>query len=392
MATVETPSKKRSTEPRARNVLLALGWYYPEIHRGVARYARDHHWHVTLDFDDPVPRHWNGDGVLTLLGARETIWRQLRRLPVPIIDLAESRPSIPLPRVTMDNAAIGRLAAHHFLDRGYRHFAFIHRWNFGASRARRDAFRTEVEHAGFTCDVLSWQKEREKRPDNRAERHRWLMRRLERLPKPLAAFAMRDIEAVEVIEACVAAGIAVPDDVAVLGVDNMETVCDCLQVPLSSIDVNLERLGYEAAALLDRLMDGEKAPSTPVYIAPAGVVERRSSDHRAVNHPQVAAALKYINEHAHEALSMTDIVRHVAMSRSGLEKAFRDHYIRAPMQELRHVRLQHAQRLLRETSHKLATIARQTGFQTPHNLCRTFRQQLGETPREYRLRWQNQGE
>lgn len=126
-----TVRKKRKSTPKEPSILLALSWYYPEIHRGVARYARDHQWHLTADFGDLVPKHWNGDGVITLLGAQEDIWRRLRRLEVPIVDLAESRPNIALPRVTMDNAAIGLMAAEHFLQRGYRRFVYFHRWDLG---------------------------------------------------------------------------------------------------------------------------------------------------------------------------------------------------------------------------------------------------------------------
>lgn len=367
-----------------RNVLLALGWYYPEIHRGVARFARDHHWHITADFDDPVPKHWDGDGVITFLGAKQDLWRRLRKFDVPIMDLTESRPNISLPRVTMDNMVIGRLAARHFLDKGYRSFAFVQRWELGVSRRRRNHFKSGIHDAGYQCSVLSWQREANGRPDTREQRHRWLIQRLSTLPKPLAVFASRDAEAVEVIEACISAEILVPEQVAVLGVDNTEHVCDCLQVPLSSIDPNLEQVGYEGAALLDRLMHGKSTKSL-VYIPPAGIMERRSTDHLAVDHPLVVAALRFIHDHCHETINMSDVVSHVAMSRSGLEKAFREHYVRAPMEELRYIRLVRAKAMLVDTDAKIITIALRTGFRTAHNLCRVFKQHTGMTPKEYRL-------
>jgi LacI family transcriptional regulator len=143
---------KRASSIDVTNVLLSLGWYYPEMHRGVARFARDHGWHVTADFDDPIPTHWHGDGVIALLGARHNHWQQLRRLKIPVVDLAESRPNIKLPRVTMDNMAIGRMAAEHFLESGYRHFAVYHRWGLGVSRRRCDAFKSIVNAAGHGCE------------------------------------------------------------------------------------------------------------------------------------------------------------------------------------------------------------------------------------------------
>lgn len=366
------------------NILLTLGWYYPEIHRGVARFAREHCWHLTADFDDPVPRNWKGDGVVTLLGTQQNTWRRLRHLDVPIVDLAESRPNIALPRVTVDNAAIGRMAAEHFLERGYRRFAFVHRREMGVSRRRRDHFSAEVSRAGHHCEILSWQAERGKRPDTRERRQSWLIRRLTGMPKPLAILAMRDVEAVEVIEACLSADIAIPEQVAVLGVDNTETICDCLRVSLSSIDTDWERVGYEGAALLERLIRGDQAPTSPIYVRPSKVVSRQSTDALAVDHPEVVAALRYIHAHYSEPIGMNDVFRHVTMSRSGLEKAFREHYIRAPAEELRHIRLVQAKRMLRDTDEKILTVAKLTGFQTPHNLCRTFKHKVGITPREYR--------
>jgi LacI family transcriptional regulator len=365
-------------------ILLALGWYYSEMHLGVARYAREHHWHITCDFDEPVPQRWNGRGVITLLGARRDYWKQLERLKVPIVDLAESRPKIELPRVTMDNAAIAQMAAEYFLDKGFRQFAFVHRHEMGVSLRRRLHFQQVINERGYDCHILSWQKERRRRADTREQRRAWLERRLTDLPKPLAVLA-RDNEAVEVLEACLAAGLSVPEQVAVLGIDNTETICSCLYITLSSIDPNLELVGYEGAALLDLLIRGEKAPQSPIYIPPRGIVERASTDSLATSHPHVATALKFIRDHAAEPIGMDDIVSQVPMSRSGLEKAFREHYVRAPVEQLRHIRLDMAKRMLRDSDSALAVIARKTGFQNAHNLCRVFRKEFGTTPKEYRL-------
>jgi len=372
-----------STSLCNREILLVLGWYYQEMHLGVARYAREHHWHVTFDFDEPVPRAWNGQGVLTLLGAGNDYWKQLQRLKLPMVDLAESRPEIPLPRVTMDNAAIATMAANYFVDRGFRQFAFVHRRDLGVSRRRRRYFQQIIDAHGHECHVLSWEAERHRRADTREQRTLWLQARLSALPKPLAVLA-RDIDAVEVLEACLALGLAVPDQVSVLGIDNTETICNSLYISLSSIDPNLELIGYEGAALLERMIQGEKVPDSPIYLPPRGIVERGSTDSLATDHRHVAAALRYIRDHAAEPIGMADIVKQVPMSRSGLEKAFREHYVRAPIEQLKHVRLEIVKRLLRDTDDSLAMIARKSGFQTAHNLCRVFRKEVGMTPKQYR--------
>lgn len=379
-------TKSLSEQSREVNVLFAPSWYYPEIHRGVARFARDHNWHVTADFDDPVPKHWRGNGVLTHLGARQNVWKTLRKFNVPIVDLTESRPNISLPRVTVDNAAIGRLAARHFADRGFRHFAFVHRWDLGVSRRRCKAYVNELASLGLTCDILCWQNEVARGKDTRQRRHGWLKKCIGKLPKPVAIFTTRDTEAVEVMEACLDAGLSIPEDAAILGVDNSEVVCDCLRVPLSSIDSNLEEIGYQGAALLHDLMNGRTPPESPIYIPPVGVVQRRSTDSIAVGHVGVARALRFIHDHANEAIGMIDVVKHVGISRSGLEKAFREYFVRPPMEELRRVRLDRARQLLVESDDTVVAIAAATGFQSSHNLCRTFKQHVGLTPRQYRLR------
>lgn len=372
---------------RVKNIMLALGWYYPEMHRGVARYARENNWHITFDFDDPVPDNWQGDGVLTLLAAGKDLWRTLRNFQRPIVDLGESQVNVQLPRVTMDNKQIGRLAAEFYIGRGYRHFAFIHRWDLGVSKRRQEGFQQELEKSGFNCELLCWKNECKNKEDTREQRLLWLKKRLNRLPKPVAVFCTWDIVAAEVIDACIMADLAIPQQVAVLGVDNAEVICECLQIPLSSIDNNLELVGYEGAALLDQIIEGRVPPETPQYIPPVGVVERRSTDFLAVEHPQVAAALHFIHKQYHRHISMQDILAIVTISRSGLEKAFREHYVRPPMEELRRVRFQKTQKLLEETDEKLTSIAIKTGFVTSHNLCRSFKRHFGMTPKQYRKKF-----
>jgi len=367
-----------------KNVLLVLGWYYPEIHRGVTQFARDHQWHITADFEDPVPEHWTGDGVITLLGAQRGLWDQLRQLGVPVVDLAESHPEIRLPRVTIDNLQVGNLAAEHFLERGYQRFAFYQRWDLGVSFQRRSGWTQRLAEDSYESDSLIWERERGDCPDTRAERHRWLIQRIGELQKPVAIFATRDSDAVEIIEACLAAGFAVPEAVGVLGVDNTETICDCLQVSLSSVICNWERVGRKGAQLLNDLMTGTEAEGTVRYIPPSGVATRQSTDAMVVPHLEVSAALRFIRAHFRESIRMQDILAAVPMSRSGLEKAFREHYVRPPMEEVRRLRLQEAQRLLRETDDKVHTVARRSGFVTSHNLCRAFQQSLSTTPAQYR--------
>lgn len=376
-------------KPPHRNVLLSLGWYYPAIHRGVAKFARDNSWHLTADIDDPVPRNWKGDGVVALVGQKESFWNQLRKIKTPIVDLSESRPKIKLPRVTVDNKAIAALAAEYFINRGFSNFTFIHRWELGVSRARRDHFAKAVKQAGFESAVLSWGKEKGDKEDDRQERHRWLRRRLAQLPKPNAVFCARDIEAVEVIEACEAAKIQSPDEVAILGVDNEEVICECLRCPLSSIALDWERVGFEGSRRLQDLMDGKPDSGKTIYIPPTQIVERMSTDGFAVSNPMVAKALLFIRENLEKQIQVVDILKHVSVSRTGLEKGFRESFPRAPMEELRRLRLDLAKQLLRTTDNSIVQVAFQSGFQTSHNLCRTFKREMNTTPVSYRKSLEN---
>jgi LacI family transcriptional regulator len=394
------PRRKSELLPRTarathlyRDILFAPGWYYPENHHGVARFARNHAWHITADLDDPAPVNWKGDGVLTLLTARHKIWERLRTLNIPIVDLTESRPEIAVPRVIADNAAVGRLAAEYYLNRGYRHFAYVHRWDLGVSLRRREHFRTTVTTAGCPCALFSWQSRRGDQADTRENRVLWLMQELSRLPKPVAVLASRDAEAIEVLDACFAANLPVPEHVAVLGVDNQVSMCESLRVPLSSIDTNLELIGYSGAALLESLMRGEPPPPEPVYILPVGIVERQSTNYLAIRHPVVVEALRYIHANAAKPIGMKNLLRAVNRSRSGLEKAFHENFIRTPMEELRHARLELAKKMLVETTEKIAVIAQKSGYETPQHFCHTFRKMEGVTPKQFRaLRKSEPGE
>jgi len=367
-----------------RNVLMALSVYNSDIHRGVARFGRDHNWHITADFEDEIPAFWQGHGVLTQLGAPEKIWQHLQHLEVPIVDLAESRPNIRIPRVTVDNAAIGEIAAEFFLSRGFRKFAFVHRWDLGTSRKRRDHFLSRIEKEGFDCEVFCWENDRGRLKDTSDQRRLWMKRWLGQLETPFAIFSSRDVEASMVIECSLELGLRVPDQVSVLGVGNSEAICECSRVPLSSIEDNWELVGYEGAALLNSLMNGQPAPDQPILIRPGGIVQRQSTDSLAVDHPEVVTALRFIHDHFNRSINMTDVIKAVGLSRSGLEKAFRENYVRPPMEELRHVRLEKAKAMLINTDEKIKIIAQNTGHQTLHNLCRTLKRQTGLTPKQFR--------
>ena len=207
---------------------------------------------------------------------------------------------------------------------------------------------------------------------------------MKKTPKPVALFAANDQHALDVLEACETARLPVPDQVAVVGAENNLMAADAMLVPISSIDTNLEILGYRGAELLDQLMRGKVAPRQPVRVPPAGLVVRRSSDRLAVAHPGVAKGLRFMLEHFHEPITIKDLVDVAAMSRRGLHKAFLEHLHRTPGGELQRLRIERAKRLLQETDHKVDTVAAMCGYQSANTFCIAFRHALGTSPKQFR--------
>ena len=368
-------------------VVLALGWYVNEIVAGVARYAREAGW---ILYDTPshsrleLTHTGRCDGIITLLGSereRPMIGHCLHAR-VPVVDLSDQLPDLPFPRVLPDNAAIGRMGAEHLLDCGLRHLAFLE-INAAAPvvRKRREAFEQAVAATG--CDFH--------RVDATAVATRnigrivpWLAKALASLPRPFGIMAQYDGEAVFILQACREAGLRVPEDVAVIGVDNDPIYCELGLVPLSSVDTNREMQGYRAAQLLGRLMDGNPAPDGAVRIPPVGVVSRRSTELTAIRDPEVARALHYIAANFRKPIQVSDVVDAAGGSRRNLYNKF-DHEIRRSIAcEIRRRRIEHARRLLASGWEKLDSVAIQCGFDDAKVFSKCFTQSEGISPTRFR--------
>lgn len=375
-------------------VLLALGSYQHETHRGVARFAREQGWHLVAEmaYGGVIPRGWEGDGILTALTERQELTAFVMETGVPVVDLNMVRADIPLPRVVGNHEAIGRLAAMHFIERGFEHFAWYAVNENRTALERRTGFLKTLNDEGLDlgqCRNLIWSEDRSSdsllADKDWTERRSWLIRALSSGPKPLAVFAYNDYQASHIINACLHAGISIPEEVAVVGVDNDELACDCLPVPLSSVKHNLESRGYQGAALLAERLKNPQAPiPEPIRIAPSGVVTRKSSDILALPDKQVSTALRYIWDHFHRSLNIGEIVGATDVSRRTLEKAFNKHLGRSILDEIQRVRLQRVKELLANTDFSMRQIASQSGFTSPQYLHQVFRQHEGLTPGEYR--------
>jgi LacI family transcriptional regulator len=210
---------------------------------------------------------------------------------------------------------------------------------------------------------------------------RWLLS----LPRPVGVMASYDIRARHVLDACRRVGLAVPDQVAVIGVDNDEFLCNLSDPPITSVAPDTRRTGYEAAALLDRLMSArEKQRGQAVFVQPLGVVTRRSTDAFALGDPDVSAAVRFIREHAYHGITVKDVLAEVPVSRRVLEGRFRKLLGRTPHDEIARIRLERVRQLLRETRLSMDEIARRSGFRNGEYLATAFRREIGTSPNEYR--------
>lgn len=303
---------------------------------------------------------------------------------MPVVDLSEQMPELPYPRVTTDDDAIGRLAADHFLSRGFGHFAFVAQdIEAIVVRQRMEGFRAATLAAGRKFHLLDYSAHA-REPNAAAKMLPWLASELVQLPKPLATMAQYDGESNDIVRACQLANLVVPDEVAVIGVDNDPIYAELGPLPLSSVVTNRELIGYRAAELLAHLMGGGKPPASPVRIAPDGVVVRRSSDVIAAEDSNVAKAIAFIGENYRRPITVDDVVAASGASRSKLYMKFALHTGHSIQREIVRQRLERAKHLLRETDEKLQTIAEASGFEEAAQLSKTFKYCLGISVARFR--------
>lgn len=374
---------------RRRTVLMALASTHHGFFRGIARYARKHQWHLhtQMAYTNQIPYGWRGDGVISFCGYWQDLAQFVRSIDVPVVELTGVYPDLPVPRVEGNNVGIGELAADYFMERQFKHFAWAPLADDAPNRMRYDGFRLALQQHGFSVQTLSTQltsASESDRLDWSAARER-LIGELENLPKPIAVFAYNDGVGVEVIEVCQEAGLLVPEQVAVLGVDNDTHVCECVNIPLSSIKYNLEELAYQGAALLDRLMQGEAPPQETILIDPGAAVTRHSTDILAMENIKVAQALRTIwTQYTDPLLTVERVAESVGMTPCGLLKGFQRELQRTIHDEIMRKRMSHVTELLRETKLSVAVIADRTGFASANHLFRAFKRNYHQSPNAYR--------
>ncbi|HOA74598.1 MAG TPA: DNA-binding transcriptional regulator [Phycisphaerae bacterium] len=361
--------------------------------RGIARYNQENGRWLTYcrpqgmgDMSPGWVSRLRSDGVLARITDRRMA-AALARLKVPIVNLRGKMAHLPFPYVGVDNRAIARVAFEHLFDRGFRRFGFCgYRRRFSVAWDQRcDTFVDLVRQAGCTVDVCV-ASEPSLGPSNR---HTWkrelatIARWVRGLPKPLAIMACTDDRGFQVLEACREAGIAVPEEVAVIGVANDDCLCALSVPPLTSVDVADEQIGYRAAALLDELMNGGRNPGQ-VLVEPRGVICRHSTDTMAVSDQAVAEAIRFIRSHACEQIHIDDVANHVHMTRSVLARRLKQALGRTIHDEIQRTRIARVQEMLTETNLPLKQVAGHAGFSSVQYMTRAFRALTGQTPAAYR--------
>ena len=329
-----------------------------------------------------VPRGWCGEGIIARIGTPEMA-RRLRRQKLPVVNVSGIHlPGVEFPRVTNDVGEVARMAVHYFSDRGYKHFAYLSLCGLEYVVRQRDAFVSATAAAGFDCTVHGIKSNSgSQAPDWNLKLDK-LGRWLQSLPKPVAILTWSGGR--EVIHACEHAGLRVPEEVAILSGSEDELLCECSPIPISGVVAACEQIGYEAAALLDRLMRGRPAPKSPRVIPPLRVITRQSTDTTAISDRALIAALGFIRENAVRPILVDDVAAHSGVSRRVLERRFKETLRRSPTDQIAQDRLARVKAILLETDLPIHDVAQRCGFGSPEYMTCVFRTKLGITPLRYR--------
>lgn len=365
--------------------------------RGVADYYRDHGpWSIYFQphgLDSPPPpwlESWKGDGILARVDDRRMA-DAILATGIPAVDLRGAYSDLGIPFIGVDNFRVAEVAFEHLKSCGLRNFAFC-----GTPRGenrnqdwRCDVFVDLVEKSGRKCSV--YLNEQPHQPDNWERQQALIVEWLHSLPKPVGIMACNDDLGHRVLDACRRGGLSVPDAIAVVGVDNDTYLCNLCTPPLSSVDINSDHVGYEAAKLLDALMHGMQSNPEPLLLGPPrGVAARMSTDTLHVDSPEIATAIRYIRKHAIDGISVKDVLKNTSCSLSTLERGVKKKLGCTVSGEITRTKLSHAKMLLSETQQPVNVISQRSGFREAKYFCEVFRKHEGMTASAYRKQFRDQ--
>lgn len=353
---------------------------YSRIHGPWAFYSEPGHEETAL----PRLEKWGASGIITRIpDIKKTQQFIIKGLPAILVPLEEEIPDFP--NIIDDCVTAGRMAAEHLLDRGFWKFAYCGFSDMHWSRERRESFSKRIAEAGF--ETHCYERPRAKVQRLYEKELALLANWLKSLPKPVGLMTCDDEHGRHTIEACKIAGLHVPEQVAIIGTDNDELVCELCDPPLSSVAVNTERAGYEAAELLDKMMAGRKMKNKNIIVHPTHIVTRQSTDILAIEDHDVVQAVRFIRQHTKEPIQVSDVVDAVTLSRRVLEKRFRKVLNRSVLEEIRRVRIAQVVWMLIDTNLSISQIASALGYPSVKHIARYFRQEKAVSLVAYRKQY-----
>jgi len=375
--------------PRVALLIPAWSDYGRGIIEGVWEYAQQHGpWLLEMQPGEPdentdMPRGWSGDGVIASIHTRR-LAAKLHALGTPVVNVSGSvREGVDFPRVTSDARAVMRMAVAHLREKGLKHLAFCGEPHRPFIDFWTDAFRSVMAEDGTETVIY--------RPSARIgpkaglearqnDRRRWI----ESLPKPVGIIGWATGICRYLAIACTEGNIKVPEEVAILSLETEDLLGRVVHPPLSGVDIPIRRIGYEAAAQLDRMLRGDPAEPHQIHLPPLGVTTRQSTDLVACSDPQVQQVLRFIHDHAHEGIDVRSVLKAVPMARRSLERRFQDLLGRSPADEIRRVKINRVRHLLDTTSMSIPDIAEACGFKYVEHMIPVFKKHHGNTPSRYR--------
>ncbi len=367
------------------DIALAMDYANPfvrSVAEGVARYGfQQGNWRFYAPHGAPEVslndlKKWSGDGVIGMLDA--TAVATLRKRGIAAVNIFGRFLDLPNTSVVVDNHEIGRMAAEYFIAKGVRRFAITGRKVFGDATLKYEGYLSTLAERGFGCLELKSR-----------QSIRNIASQIEQLAGdgPVGLLATEDPVGRVVIDACIDTGLRVPEDVSVLGINNDSFACEMLHPQMSSIELGAERVGWQAAQMLDEIIRTGREPEEPVRISPEKIVERHSTDLTAVSDKAVAAALRFIRENAHRPVQVDDVARVAHVGRRTLEIRFRSLLQHSVYEVIRRERIQRAIRLLKETDMLVEDVSSACGYVTRERFNQAFKEESGTTPSGYRRRF-----
>ncbi len=353
--------------------------------RGIYSFAREHgSWatflpeHSRGELPSDVLDGWQGDGIIARI-ENERIAEIVAKRKLPVVDVSATRALPDVPWVETHDESIAQLAIDHLRERGFRHFAFCGDDRFAWSRYRREGMERLLAKSGQLCHTFGSMPSAgldEDEPSLAA----WVLQ----LPKPVGVLCCYDLRGRQLIEICQRNQLAVPEQVAVLGVDNDELVCNLAEIPLSSVIPNSHGAGYLAASLLSQKLAGDSVDAVAHLLKPLGIVMRQSTDSLAIDDSEVIRAMQYIREHACSGIKVEDLLRKTKLTRRVLDSRFKRHLGHSPHDAIQRVRLRRAVELLTETDLPLSVVADRSGFMHTEYFSVVFKRWKGVSPSQFR--------